>query len=232
MKKKYFTFFEIFFFGLRMTRPEYKEQAQHLLRAVREAKLGPEMEAECVAFEAVIDSFDENLTERQAPTEGETEDYHRKRQEWLDFVDDTMKDFVTPKLRKLPVYDDFKPFGKAKLSALKQDKFITNSQGLIKLYLANQKTMGYPTLGADAQKKLDAVTGIDATRDTHDATLDTTILDLGTDWKAIALAERRIKARLELLFDDPKKVYSFFDFSKAAVNKSGKVKVITGTTPA
>lgn len=232
MKRKYFTFFEIFFLGLRMTRPAYKEQAQHLLRAVREADLGDVMEAECEALEARINEFDENLAEREAPTEGDTSAYHTARQEWLDFVEDTYIDFVLRKLRKLPVFKSFKPFGKAKLAALKQADLLTKSAGLIKLYTENQTTMEYPTLAAEAKAKLKAVADIDETRDTKDGATDDTILDLADDKKAIALAERRIKAQLELKFDEPEKVYSFFDFSKAAVNKSGKVKVVAGTTPA
>ena len=231
MKKKYFTFFDNLFLGLRMTRPEYKEQAQHLLRAVREAALGPVLEAECVALEAKINAFDENLAEREAPTQGDTTAYHTARQAWLDFVEDTYIDFVNPKLRKLAVIKDFKPFGKAKLSALKQDELLVQSNSLLKLYTAHQTTMGYPTLAADAQKKLKAVAAIDETRDTKDGATDDTILDLADDKRGIALAQRRLKAQLELKFDDPARVYGFFDFSKAYQPKEKKKKD-DGTTPA
>ncbi len=232
MKKKYFTYFENPFLALRMPRPAYKEQAQHTVRAVREANLGAALEALATALETETNGFDENLIERAAPTAGDTSAYHTARQAWLDFVEDTYIDFVKPKLRKLPVFADFRPFGKSKLDALDQAAIITKSDGLITLYTANQALMGYPTLAKDAQKKLKAMTDVDEIRDTKDAATDATILDLLGDRRAIALAQRRVKAQLELLFDDPAKVYSFFDFSAASVNKSGKVKVVTGTTPA
>lgn len=57
-------------------------------------------------------------------------------------------------------------------------------------------------------------------------------LDLADDRAAIAHAQRRLKAQLELTFDKAEKVYSFFDFSAAKVNKSGKVKVVVVPKPA
>ena len=219
MKKKYYSYFENPFLALRMTRPAYKEQAQHLVRAVREAALGGPFEALCDALETEIGDFDENLTERQQPTAGDTAAYHVARQAWLDFVEDTYIDFVKLKLRKLPVFADFKPFGKSRLAALDQADIITRSDGLIALYTANQTLMGYPMLAQDAQAKLKAMTDVDEIRDTKDAATDATILDLLGDRKAIALAQRRVKAQLELKFDEPAKVYSFFDFSAAYMPK-------------
>ncbi|MDO7874048.1 hypothetical protein Q5H93_04835 [Hymenobacter sp. ASUV-10] len=223
MKKKYFSYFENPFLALRMPRPAYKEQAQHTLRAVREADLGAAFEPLCETLETAINDFDENLTEREESTAGDTRAYHTARANWLEFVDDTYIDYVKPKLRKLDGFADFKPYGKSRLDALTQEDLIVKSNALIELYVEYEDKL-YPTLVKDARAKLKAMTDVDEHRDTQDATTDTTILDLADDRRAIALAQRRVKAQLELTFDEPDKVYSFFDFAKATVNKSGKAK--------
>jgi hypothetical protein len=230
MKKKYFSYFENPFLALRMPRPAYKEQAQHTLRAVREAQLGDAFGALCDALEKVIDEFDEDLTEREEPTEGDTRAYHTKRTEWLEFVDDTYIDFVKPKLRKLNGFANFKPYGKSRLDALKQEDLIVKSNALIELYAKYEDKL-YPTLVKDARAKLRAMTDVDEHRDTQDAATDTTILDLAGDRRAIALAQRRLKAQLELQFDAPEKVYSFFDFSKSYLPKEKKKDATTPPAP-
>ena len=53
---------------------------------------------------------------------------------------------------------------------------------------------------------------------------------LAADRAAIARAQRRHKAQLEIKFDEAEKVCSFFDFAKAKVNKLGKVKVVVSPT--
>jgi hypothetical protein len=222
MAQPYFTYFETCFAALRMARPDYKEQARYTARAVRQANLGVAFEPLLNELDTATDSFDENLTDRQEPTQADTSTYHTARTKWLAFVEDTYIDFVKPKLRKLDVFADFKPFGKSKLAGLKQAQLLTKSQGLIKLYAAQGEAMGYPTLAANAQKLLQAVADADETRDEKDAATATTILDLADDRQAIARAQRRIKAQLELTFDEPEKVYSFFDFSAARGNKPGK----------
>jgi hypothetical protein len=136
---------------------------------------------------------------------------------------------VTPKLRKLPVYADFKKFGKSRLSELAQADLLIQSQQLIDLYTEHQTAAARPTLAAEAAVKLKAVADADELRDKEAAAQDTLILGLEADRTAIAKAQRRLKAQLELTFDDPAKVYSFFDFGKATINKSGKVKVVSST---
>ena len=76
-------------------------------------------------LQTAIVGFNENLTDRTQSMAGGTDAYHLARTAWLEFVDDTMKAYVTPKLRKLPVYADFKKFGKSKLSALRQPDLLT-----------------------------------------------------------------------------------------------------------
>jgi hypothetical protein len=221
MQGAYSTYFDNLFLALRMARPDYKAQAAYSLHAAQEAALGAAFTSLLKDLETAINGFDENLSDRNQSTSGGTAAFRLARQEWLAFVDDTMKDYVTPKLRKLPVYADFKKFGKSKLSALAQPELITQSKALAALYQANQAAL-YPTLGADAKAKYAALAAADADRDTQDATITDAILDLADDRRAIARAQRRLKAQLELTFDDPARVYSFFDFSKARLPKSKK----------
>ena len=218
MQGAYSTYFDNLFLALRMARPDYKAQAQYSLLAAREAALGAAFAPLLAELETAIAGFDENLSDRNQSTAGGTDAYHLARTEFLEFVDDTLKDYITPKLRKLPVYADFKKFGKSKMAALKQPELLTQAKALLKLYLDHQAAL-YPTLVADAKKRYDALTAADKTRDTQEATISDAILDLADDRAAIARAQRRLKAQLELKFEDTAKVYSFFDFAKARGNK-------------
>ena len=217
------TYFDNLFLALRMARPAYKAQAQYSLRAGQEAQLGPAFAPLLAALATAIGGFDESLTDSGQSTAGSTGAYHGARTEWLAFVGDTMLDFVTPRLRKLPVFADFKKFGKSKLAALDQPALLPASKALLQLYRDQQAALSYPTLGAEADALYLALVAADATRDTQDATITDARLDLATDRAAIARAQRRLKAQLELAFDQPEKVYSFFDFSQAeSARKSAK----------
>ncbi|MDO7850750.1 hypothetical protein [Hymenobacter convexus] len=223
MKGPNSTYFENPFLTLSMARPAYKAQAAYSLRAGREASLGAAFTPLLAALETAINGFDENLTDGGQSTAGGTDAYHAARTAWLDFVGDTMLDYVTPKLRKLPVFADFKKFGKSKLKALDQGTLLTQSQTLLKLYHAQQAALKYPTLGAEADALYQALAAADETRDTQAATITDARLDLTADRRAIARAQRRLKAQLELAFEEPEKVYSFFDFSAAeSARKSAK----------
>jgi len=215
MKGPNATYFENPFLTLSMARPAYKAQAEYSLRAVREADLGAAFTPLLAALETAITGFDENLTDGGQSTAGGTGAYHEARTAWLDFVGDTMLDYVTPKLRKLPVFADFKKFGKSKLKALGQPALLTQSKALLALYAEQQAALKYPTLGAEADALYQTLAATDETRDIQGATITDARLDLADDRAAIARAQRRLKAQLELTFDQPEKVYSFFDFSKA-----------------
>ncbi len=218
MQGAYSTYFDNLFLGLRMARPDYKAQAQYSLRAVQQAALGAAFAPLLAVLETALAGFDEHLTDRNKSTAGGTAAFRTARAQWLAFVDDTMKDYVTPRLRKLPVYADFKAFGKSRLAGLNQPTLLTESKALLSLYAAQQAAL-YPTLGADAQQLYNALTAADETRDTQEGDITEAQLGLADDRLAIARAQRRLKAQLELTFDEPAKVYSFFDFSKARGNK-------------
>ena len=229
------TYFENLFLALRMARPDFKAQALHSLRAGREARLGKAFDPLLTDLETALAGFDENLTDRTQSTAGGTDAYHRARTAWLDFVGDTMLDHVTPKLRKQPVYADFKKFGKSKLAALDQPALLPQSNALLQLYAAQQAALHYPTLGAEATALYQALAAADDTRDTQGATIASARLDLNDDRAAIARAQRRFKAQLELTFDQPAKVYSFFDFSQAssarkALKKAAKAAAKAAST--
>ena len=223
MKGPYSASFANPFRALLMSRPAYKAQAQYSLRAVTEAALGTPFGPLLAALDTAITGFDENLADRNQSTTGGTEAFHEARAQWLEFVDDTTKDYVTPKLRKLPIYADFKKFGKSKLAALSQPAFITQANALLQLYTEQQSALR-PALGTDAKKLYDALVAADKTRDTQGATIDSAILDLADDRAAIAHAQRRLKAQLELTFEDPAKVYSYFDFSASKAARKSQPK--------
>ena len=223
MQGAYSTYFDNPFLALRMARPDFKAQAQYSHRAVTEAALGAAFTPLLAALATAIAGFDENLSDRNQSTAGGTDAFRLARTEFLEFVDDTLKDYVTPKLRKLPVYADFKKFGKSKMAALTQPELLTQAKALLQLYLDHQAAL-YPTLVAEAKVKYDALTAADATRDTQEATISEAILDLADDRTAIARAQRRLKAQLELTFEQPEKVYSFFDFAASKEAKKAKKK--------
>ena len=223
MQGTYSTYFDNLFLSLRMARPVYKAQASYSLRTIREAALGVVFTPLLAELETAITGFDENLTDRNQSTAGGTGAFHTARAKWLEFVDDTMKDYVTPKLRKKSVYADFKKFGKTKLAKLDQPTLLTESKNLLHLYVAQQAAL-YPTLGADAQSLYDALATADETRDTQAGDINEAKLALADDRAAIASAQRRLKAQLELTFESAKKVYSFFDFSGSKEAKKARKK--------
>ncbi|WP_046245806.1 hypothetical protein [Hymenobacter terrenus] len=223
MPGAYATYFDNPFLALRMARPAYKAQAEYALRSGREAALGAAFAPLLAELETAIAGFDENLTDSRQSTAGGTDAFRQARTEWLEFVDDAMKDYVTPKLRKLPIYADFKKFGKSKLAALPQPELLTTSKALVALYLAQQAALG-TDLATGAQAKYAALVAADDSRDTQDANIADARLDLTDDRAAIARAQRRFKAQLELTFDSPEKVYSFFDFSASKEAKKARKK--------
>ena len=232
MAGAYASYFDNPFLALRMGRPAYKAQARYTLKAVGDADLGKAFEPLLAELAAAIAGFDENLLERGQPTAGATGAYHQARTAWLEFVDDTMKDYVTPKLRKLPVYADFKKFGKSRLTDLKQPELLTVSADLVQLYAAQQGALARPTLAAEARAALKAVADADETRDGQAAATDDAILALADDRAAIARAQRRLKAQLELAFDLPAKVDSYFDFAQAEQARKADKKAAKAKTKA
>lgn len=216
-KPAYFSYFDNFFLNLVISRPNYKALAEFTLAAVRKAALGSAFDGYLTALETAIKNFDENLADRNDPTQGTTEAYRTARKAWLTFVDDTMKDYVTPRLRRLPVYADFKALSKRKLAALNQQALPTAAEALVKLYETHAAALNYPAVGADARTRLDDLKAAATARADDQALRNTTIVELAQDWVAIARALRRVKAQLELTFDEPEQVYAFFDFSKVKV---------------
>lgn len=63
------------------------------------------------------------------------------------------------------------------------------------------------------------MTDLNETGDKAAASTDAVILNRAADRAAIARAQRRFKAQLELTFEGPAKVYIFFGFSEAKLTK-------------
>lgn len=223
MATPYFDSFTNPFLALRMSRPAYKAQAAYCHAAIEAAKLGAAFTPLLAALATALAGFDENLVDRGQSTAGTTGSYHAARTAWLAFVEDTAIDYVKPKLRKLPAFADFQPYGKSRLKALRQPDLLVKSGELLQLYATHQKALSYPALHAEAAALLQAVAAADEQQDQQASTIDTARLALAGDRAAIAQAQRRLKAQLELKFDEPEKVYSFFDFSDSkAAKKSTK----------
>jgi hypothetical protein len=107
----YQTYFDNFFATLPMSRTNFKALGTATHTAVKQAELGAEFNSHLTALDAALNGFDVNLTEADESTSGGTEAFRTARTKWLEFVDDAMKDYVTPKLRKLPAYANFRKYG-------------------------------------------------------------------------------------------------------------------------
>lgn len=218
--------FDNFFANLAISRVNYKALATFSLRKAQGAGLPATFTPTLSSLGTHIDAFDENLIERLDPTAGTTLAFQEARKKWLTFVDDTMKDLVTPKLRKLPAFADFKKLSKSRLRNLAQDDLLVESKALLVLYTDNATALGVPTLVANAQEVYDALVAADETRDEQTSTRDDATLALAGDRDDIAADLFALKCQLHLRFpNDPDKVYSFFDFSK--VRPSGSKKKTT-----
>ena len=230
MATPYRNAFENFFRTLPISRVNYKALATYSHLTAQNAGLPAVFTPLLAALNTHVQAFDENLVERLDPTAGATAAFRTARKAWLAFVDDTMKDSVTPKLRKLPAYADFKKFAKTKLSGLTQDELLTESKALLALYIEHAAALGVPTLPVEAKAVYDALATTDTTRDAHAAALDDARLALVGDRHAIADDLFALKNQLHLHFrTDADKVYSFFDFSKV---RKYSVKPKKGDSPA
>jgi len=176
----YSTYFDNLSLSLRMARPDHKARAQYSLRIAREAGLGVPFASLLADLKTALAGFNENLADRNQSTAGGTEAFRAARAKWLEFVDDTMKDHVTPKLRKLPIYADFKKVSKSKLTALNQPTLLTESKLLLVPYMVHQKAL-YPMLRADVQQLYNALETADETRDTQAGGITGVILGLADD---------------------------------------------------
>lgn len=217
----YQTYFDHFFATLPMSRVNFKQLGSTALTRLREASLGGEFRPHEDALQTALDGFDDNLTDADESTAGDTEAFRAARKQWLAFVDDTMQDYVTPKLRKLPVYADFKRYQKSKLSKLAQAELLQESKPLLNLYQEHAAALQYPTVHADAKRLLEQLTLAHEERSGTEAGIDGARVALAADWLRLAQALRRLKAQLELRFEEPKEVYRFFDFGATRVAKRG-----------
>jgi hypothetical protein len=218
----YQSYFDNFFATLPVSRTNFKALGTATLTTAKEAGLGAEFTAHLTELQAALDGFDEKLTEADESTSGDTAAFRAARKTWLEFVDDTMKDFVTPRLRKLPAYADFKKYGKSKLGALDQPRLLQDSKLLLALYTEHAGALGSPTLLAAAQAAYQALTTAHQARTTTEASISDARVSLSTDWLRLARALRRFKAQLELKYEQPEEVYRFFNFGK--VNKGASAR--------
>jgi hypothetical protein len=222
----YQSYFDNFFATLPLSRTNFKALGTFALTTAQQAGLGAEFTAHLTELQAAVNGFDEKLTEADESTSGDTAAFRTARQKWLEFVDDTMKDYVTPRLRKLPAYADFKKYGKSKLGVLDQPQLLQDSKLLLALYTEHAGALGNPGLPAQAQAAYRALDAAYEARTITEAGISDARVGLSADWLRLARALRRLKAQLELKYELPEEVYRFFDFSKtySVAKKAAKAK--------
>ena len=236
----YFSYFQNLFLTLVISRPNFRGVGQYTLDGVQQARtagrLGAEFDPLLLGLADGIAKFDTALGQRLDPTAGDTEAFRQARTQWLAFVQEQQIKVVNPALFGKSALKDFRKFTRGKLAALAQETLLTQSEALVKLYTDNAAALqplytvyNPPLTGQQPEKLADrakalaaALRAADSTRDQGDQAIDTAITALAADWVALALALRRIKGMLEVVFDTDQEVYDFFDFSKAKPSKSSR----------
>lgn len=220
----YESYFDNFFLNLPMSRVNFKKLGTDASASVKQLGLGKLFDGLTAEVDAAANDLDTSIGESGTSTKGGTEAFRTMRKAWLLFVDDVMKDSVTPKLRKLPAYADFKQYSKSKLAVLPQPRLLQESKNLLRLYGEHQAALGRPTLQADAQAAYQRLADTDEARVQTNAAIDGAVVAAAQDWVRLARALRRLKGLLEYTFDDPADVYRHFDFAKARGTKSKAAK--------
>ncbi|MBC7448903.1 MAG: hypothetical protein H7330_12675 [Hymenobacteraceae bacterium] len=236
----YFSYFQNAFLTLVISRPNFRGLAQYTLDAVRQGRatgrLGAEFDPLVVGLTDAIARFDHNLLQRNDPTAGNTEAFRQARAAWLAFVLEQQERVVKGALFGQAALKDFRPLTHNKLRVLGQETLLTKSDVLVKLYadyaatlqplyaVFNPPLAGEPvvTLAKRAAALVKGLRAADSVRDQGDAQIHTSIKALATDWVALAVALRRVKGQLEVVFDTDQEVYDFFDFSKAKSPRSAR----------
>lgn len=233
----YFSYFQNAFLTLDISRPNFRGLAQYTLDAVRQAltagRFGPDHESLAAKLadnlETAISKFDTSLGQRNDPTAGDTEAFRQARQQWLDFVQAQQLQVVNPALFGKPALKDFRGLTHGKLGRLGQETLLTRSAALVVLYQTHAAALqplyalhnaGQPPLADRAAALVQTMRAVQQMRNQELAEIDASIQLLAADWVAVALALRRIKGLLEMVFDTDHEVYVFFDFSKARSPKA------------
>ncbi|GAB2958603.1 hypothetical protein GCM10027048_27060 [Hymenobacter coalescens] len=209
-------YFDHFFATQRISRFRFRALGNYALTQLREANLSAAFAPHAAELQAALNGFEPDLLRgiAHAPAGGTTA-FRVARKQWLAFVDDAMKDYVTPRLRKLPVYAEFRQYRKSRLRALDHTTLLLHSRTLLNLYESHQAALHAEDLCADAQRLFRRLAHADESRTIAEAISDQARMARSADWLALARALRRFKAQLELHFDDPAEVYRFFDLTAA-----------------
>ncbi|MCC3158744.1 hypothetical protein LJ737_15980 [Hymenobacter sp. 15J16-1T3B] len=209
----YSAYFANFFTTLPVSRVRFHALGTAVLTALGAAELPAAFDPHLAELQAALNAFDVDLAEAGPAPAGNSAAYRAARRDWLTFVDDTMKDYVTPHLRKQPAYADFMRHRKSRLAQLDHASLLRQSKQLLALYDVHHAALQYPALPADARAVFQQLTQADNARTITEAILDAARVSAAGDWQRLARALRRVKAQLELHFDEPAAVYRFFDFA-------------------
>ena len=196
---------------------------QNLYDGVSAGGFGGGFPAALTMLKTALGGFDVNLTVRGTSTADDTEAQRVVRKAIATFVDDTLIDFVRPKLRRLPALKQFKGLNRSLFRRLPHKDVPTQLDVFRALLVQHAGPLGSTVPAADAAALL--LQWQEATRERTEGeqTIDDSITDLAEDWVKVAQAMRRIQLLLLLEFVEDAdggeaRAYSYFDFSGVRKN--------------
>jgi hypothetical protein len=228
----YRSMFDQFFLSLPISRPGFATMGQKLYDGVNAAALGGAFPAALAGLKAALGGFDVKLTIRETSTADDTEAQRLVRKAIADFVDDTMIDFVKPKLRRLPALKQYKGLTRSAFRRLGHKEVQTQLDVFRALLADHAGPLGTTAPAEQAAALLVQWKNATKARTESEQTIDDSILDLAQDWVLVAQAMRRIQLLLLLEFLEDAdggeaRAYSYFDFSGTR-NKPRKPAKVDG----
>lgn len=210
--------FDQLFLHLPISRSGFAQMGQHLYDGVSAAALGGEIPAALAQLQSALAGFDLNLTVRNTSTADDTEAQRRVRQAIATFVDDTLIDFVRPKLRRLPALKQFKGLTRTAFRRIPQQELLPQLDVFRALLAEHAGALGSPAPATQAAALLAEWAAATKGRTEGAQTIDDSILALSADWVLVAQAMRRLQLLLLLAFLDDAdggeaRAYSYFDFT-------------------
>lgn len=218
------SYFGQFFLTLPISRTGFADLGRKAHDGVKAADLGSKFTAPLGRLNTALDGFDVNLTDRNTSRADDTEAQRLVRAAIVTFVDDTLIDFVNPKLRRLPALKQFKGLKKSAFRRLEHKDVNTQLGVFAGLLRTHAGALGTTDPADQADTLLKQWEKATRERTEGEQEVDDTILELAADWVAVARALREIQLLLLLDFlndadGGEARAYSFFDFGKTFQSK-------------
>lgn len=225
----YRSMFDQFFLTLPISREGFATMGQKLYDGVKAAGLGGAFPAALAKLKTALDGFDVNLTVRGTSTADDTEAQRLVRQAIATFVDDTLIDYVKPKLRRLPALKQFKGLTRSAFRRLEHKDVLTQLDIFKGLLTTHAGPLGSTEPATAAGALLTQWKNATKERTEGEQTIDDSIVALAGDWVLVAQAMRRIQLLLLLEFIEEADggeahAYSYFDFSGVRKNSTKRPK--------